>query len=416
MKQSSYIVKQLLSFCICLMTITATVEAKEGLKDYSFVRGVCHIGWMNDEATIKKELGYAKRINLNNTRIWLPMDQYRSNPKEFVSKLKNYIRIAHHMGFGVMPILWNGNGLNPEILEDNYWPEAEKYVTDIVDALKNEPGLFIWDIMNEPTCNDYHNLAPNDEERKIRRKKIFDFVRRNCQLVRQLDSKNAITVGVTLSFNLEEASPDLVDVLSFHDYSTTVAGMKRSYDAAKKVSEKYNKPILNSETGCMGRANPYDLAIQTCENYGAGWYLFELMISGYWSDIHGIFYSDGTIRDPSIVAAIMGCFRNRDTATMIKERPNKEGHAEWAIRQVEDALKEETTAFRHRRASTDRMLEAAEYCANLLESSQMVPMHDLPSAKIAAWRKQNPKDRDEQAIRRFTYELAQQLKLHCQIF
>lgn len=391
-------------------------KADATLKDYSHVRGVCHIGWMSDEATIRKELGYARRIHLNSTRIWLPMDRYKAAPDEFVKKLKTYVRIAHEMGFGVMPILWNGNGLNPDILKEGYREEADAYVRDIVGALKDEPGLFIWDIMNEPTCNDYHNLAPNEEERKVRRKEIFDFVRRNCQLVRQLDSKNAITVGTTLAFNLEEASPDLVDVLSFHDYSTTVAGMERSYEAAQKVAEKYRKPLLNSETGCMGRANPYDLAIQTCEKHGAGWYLFELMISGYWSDIHGIFYADGTVRDPSIVAAVMGCFRNRDVSTMVKERPNKEGHAQQAVRQVEEALKEETTAFRHRKASTERILEAAEFCANLLESAQMLPMHDLPTAQIAAWRKQPAAERDEQAIRRFAYDLAQKLKQCCQLF
>lgn len=403
----------LLSF---LLIGISGIEADETLKDYRHVRGVCHIGWMSDEATIRKELGYARRIHLNSTRIWLPMDRYKAAPDEFVKKLKTYVRIAHEMGFGVMPILWNGNGLNPDILKEGYREEADAYVRDIVGALKDEPGLFIWDIMNEPTCNDYHNLAPNEEERKVRRKEIFDFVRRNCQLVRQLDSKNAITVGTTLAFNLEEASPDLVDVLSFHDYSTTVAGMERSYEAAQKVAEKYRKPLLNSETGCMGRANPYDLAIQTCEKHGAGWYLFELMISGYWSNIHGIFYADGTVRDPSIVAAVMGCFRNRDVSTMVKERPNKEGHAQQAVRQVEEALKEETTAFRHRKASTDRILEAAEFCANLLESAQMLPMHDLPTAQIAAWRKQPAAERDEQAIRRFAYDLAQKLKQCCQLF
>jgi len=408
--------KKIILLLSLLLLGLSGIKADEAWKDYRWVRGVCHIGWMSDEATIRKELGYAQRIHLNSTRIWLPMDRYKAAPDEFVKKLKTYVRIAHEMGFGVMPILWNGNGLNPDILKEGYREEADAYVRDIVGALKDEPGLFIWDIMNEPTCNDYHNLAPNEEERKVRRKEIFDFVRRNCQLVRQLDSKNAITVGTTLAFNLEEASPDLVDVLSFHDYSTTVAGMERSYEAAQKVAEKYRKPLLNSETGCMGRANPYDLAIQTCEKHGAGWYLFELMISGYWSDIHGIFYADGTVRDPSIVAAVMGCFRNRDVSTMVKERPNKEGHAQQAVRQVEEALKEETTAFRHRKASTDRILEAAEFCANLLESAQMLPMHDLPTAQIAAWRKQPAAERDEQAIRRFAYDLAQKLKQCCQLF
>ena len=86
------------------------------------------------------------------------------------------------------------------------------------------------------------------------------------------------------------------------------------------------------------------------------------------------------------------------------------------MRQVEEALKEETTAFRHRKASTERILEAAEFCANLLESAQMLPMHDLPTAQIAAWRKQPAAERDEQAIRRFAYDLAQKLKQCCQLF
>ncbi|MEJ2147381.1 MAG: hypothetical protein P8020_19845 [Acidobacteriota bacterium] len=29
------------------------------------------------------------------------------------------------------------------------------------------------------------------------------------------------------------------------------------------------------------------------------------MIQGYWGEIHGLFYPDGTIRDPATIAAIM---------------------------------------------------------------------------------------------------------------
>ena len=395
----------------CLMALLQIASAEKPLKDYSFVRGVCYTGWMSDdEAQIKKELGYARRINLNSTRIWLSYNAYKRNPKGYIAKLKRYVQLAYDMGITTMPILWNGNGLNPATLEEDFWGDGDAYVKDVVSALKNEKGLFVWDIMNEPTCNDYHNAAPSQEIRKERRAKIFKFVRHYCELVKQLDKVNAITVGVTYASALEDASPDLVDVLAFHDYSTTRARIESGYKVAESIAQKYGKPLMNNEMGCIGRANPYDIAIEICESHKAGWYLFELMIGGYWGDIHGIFYPDGTIRDPNIVAAVMGCFKNRDLKTTVRENPNKENHVNNAIRQMEEALKENTETFRYRQASSDRILEAAEFCANLLESSQMVPMFELPTAKIETWRKQKPEERDLYEIKKFAYDLVKKLK------
>ena len=87
-----------------------------------------------------------------------------------------------------------------------------------------------------------------------------------------------------------------------------------------------------------------------------------------------------------------------------------------ALKMIEDSMKQETKVFRNKRNSTDDMLEAAEYCANLLEASEMVPMCDPPTARIKAWRAQKESERDVQAIRKFTYELGQTLKEKCQIY
>ena len=382
--------------------------------DYSKIRGVCYLGWREDEATVRTQLGYAKRIGINSTRIWL--GGYDRDPQGFIKSLKNYVKIANEMGISVMPILWNGNGLDPAILEESYWEEyGDGYVRATVNALKGMDGLLCWDIMNEPTCNDYYNKSPEDEK-EARADKIFRFVRHYCQLVKEIAPKNDITVGVTYPKAIERASADLVDVISFHDYLQTRAEITASYELAKSIADKYGKQMINSETGCIGRSNPYDLALQIAGEYNVGWYIFELMIGGYWGDIHGIFYPDGTVRDPSIVAACLGIFRNRDLSTSVPEYPDKEGHVTAAIKLVEEAFSESKESFRSTRASTDAILEAAERCANLLEASQMVPMHDMPSAKIAAWRKQDPKDRNEKEIRKFAYDLVQLLKENCEIF
>lgn len=60
-------------------------------RDYSFIRGVCHPGaWIrSDREMIEKELGYAQRLNLNSSRIWLMKRQHDNNPDAFVEKLQH---------------------------------------------------------------------------------------------------------------------------------------------------------------------------------------------------------------------------------------------------------------------------------------------------------------------------------------
>jgi tetratricopeptide (TPR) repeat protein len=390
-------------------------SASEPLKDYSFIRGVCYPGgWSGDQKIIERDLGYAKRLQINSTRIWLSYRGYNQDPKSYIEKLRNYVRTAYSFGITTMPVLFNGNDLNPATLTKEFRDTtANKYVKAIVDAIKNEPGLLIWDIMNEPSWNDYLLKSPPEEKQK-RESEVNDFVRYYCSYVKKLDPRNAITVGHTFAADIPMAG-DLVDVISFHDYLATRMKVENSYTEAEKFANKYNKPLINSELGCIGRANSYDMALEICESHKLGWYVFELMIQGYWSDIHGLVYPDGTIRDPSIIAAIYGFYRNRDLKTNIKPNPNKEGHVDKALEMLEKALKNEPTGFRNRRTSSDEILEAAEYCANLLEAAEMVPMYEPPTAKIKAWRSMPENERDIEAIRTFAYELGLTLKKYCKI-
>lgn len=385
-------------------------------KDYSNIRGVCYPGgWMGDQATIERDLEYAQRLQLNSTRIWLGYRRYKRDPENFIDKLRNYVRTANKMGISTMPILWNGNMIDPAILDEDFKEEGKSYVKAVVDALKDEEGLLMWDVMNEPSCNDYFRNATGDDKTE-HENKIWEFVRFYCKYVKEIDPENAITVGVTYPRFLEQ-SADLVDIFSFHDYLETRQRVENSYLEAEEISANHgNKPLINSEMACLGRANPYDMAIDICEKHKVGWYVFDLIIGGYWGDVHGLVYPDGTVRDPSIIAAILGFQRNRDVETSIKPNPNKEGYAYKALNLIEDAMKEETEVFRNKKKSTDEILEAAEFCANLLEACEMVPMYDPPTAKIRAWRNQKEEDRDEEAIRAFAYDLGLTLKKYCQIY
>jgi len=182
---------------------------------------------------------------------------------------------------------------------------------------------------------------------------------------------------------------------------------------AKELGLKWNKPILNTETGCLGRANPYEIELELAEKHKIGWYLFNLIIEGFWGDIHGLVYPDGTTRDPGVIAALFGFYRKR-SSDRIKVNANKEGHAYRAVRAVEDSLRvEPTTLFMSKQKTTDDILTAAEYCVNLLEAAQMVPMWDPPSAQIEYWRSLPEEERDIWEIRRFAYEMAELVRKNC---
>ena len=49
---------------------------------------------------------------------------------------------------------------------------------------------------------------------------------------------------------------------------------------------------------------------------------------------------------------------------------------------IEDALKQDTTLFRNKKTSSEEILEAAEYSADLLEGAEMVPIYEPPTARI----------------------------------
>ena len=382
------------------------------LQDYSFLKGVNH-GLERDEAALRRHLGYGKRLGINSVRIWLSYKEFANEGAGYVDALRQYIRVCDSEGVTVMPILFNGNGIDPAILEEAFLPEGETFAKAIVEGVKDGPGLIMWDIMNEPPCNPLILEAPSQEVKDGWYAKIWKFVRHFCKFVKGLDPVNAITVGNWLAVDME-SSADLVDVLSYHDYSTTLKGVTDAAELALSVGKKYGKPVINNETCCIARANPYDTVIQKMNELHIPWYVFNLMIEGYWNDVHGIFYEDGTVRDPAIAAAIVGCFRNRDLNALVPEKPNREQQATKSVQKAAELLSDSNAdGFGYGRLNVSALLDVCEEMANLLEAGQLAPMQIPPTARITAWRKQEHPN--ELEVKKFTYELAKTLKDACQL-
>jgi hypothetical protein len=106
------------------------------------------------------------------------------------------------------------------------------------------------------------------------------------------------------------------------------------------------------------------------------------MITRHWGTVHGVFYPDGTVRDPAIPAAILGFFRNRGK-NVVEEVPDRENHVTEAVAKNKKWLNDP-------KADWETGLDLAEISANLLEAAQLVPMHDLPSRQVGLLRGGSP--------------------------
>ncbi len=382
------------------------------------LRGVNYSPFSYDKERIRRELSYGRRVNLNSIRGWLSFRAWERFGKEYIIRLRNAVRVAYNCGYRTMPILFNGNGENSASLPDELRPAMKRYVSEIVEALKDEPGLIMWDAMNEPLCNPWIYSCSDPDEKKARTDRVWSFLKEIIPLIRSCDPGHDITVGYTTAWEIEDSVCSICDILSFHDYSPVRSRLDANFRLAAEWGEKYGIPVIQTETGCLARANPYDMVLEACERYKMGWFVFELMIHDRCDSEHGVFYPDGTVRDPATIAAMMGCYRCRDRETMVLPVPNREGHAVRAVEEIKKALTEYTDdAFDYRPSDLEKLFEASEYAANLLECCDMIPMADPPTAQINAWRKQTAEGGRPSLgeVRQFAYGLAKRLKEICQI-
>jgi hypothetical protein len=369
----------LISFAVISFVAPAASgsETKVSVMNYSAIRGVnyCAAGghhvehWLKyDPQETARDLDYARKINLNQVRVFLSYSAYLQNKDAFRKNLLDLARACQARGIGLMPVV----AYKAEMIHESApYPLSRAWVQDLIHTLADEPALALWDVFNEP---DY---PPNHANRPA----VMAYARVMAQLFHEVGTRAPVTIGYAFEKSMEE-NADVVDVLSFHDYSPTRDEIRQQISAAISFGAKVGKPVINTELGCTGRANPYDVAIEEYSRANVGFYVWELMVTKRWGDVHGIFYPDGTIRDPAIPAALLGLYRNRG-ADAVDEFPDREG---WVTRTVTDGRKWLGEA----NASYAEGLRLAEIATNLLEANELVPMRDLPSRRLARLRGEKP--------------------------
>ncbi len=323
-------------------------------------------GWIHyDSVTVEFDLNLAKSLNLNQVRVFVPYAAYTEDKKDLPARLRQFVRECHKKHVGVMVVVGSGPWLQDTTLRS----QAREWVRFLVKAISNEPGLKMWDVMNEP---DWPTMPKELVARKIENARFM------AKTFHEIDHNTPVTIGCAFVDGMIECADD-VDVLQFHDYLPTREQIRSNIKRAKEFAAKVHKPLIDGEIGCIARANPYDVTLQEHMNAKVGWYIWELMIVRKgWGSVQGVFYEDGTVRDPSIPAAIMGFFRKR-SADILPSVPDKEGWVSMTIDRSEKWINDSTRTWRDG-------LDIAETEANLLEAGELTAMRIPPTWQIGMLR------------------------------
>jgi hypothetical protein len=393
----------ILAACIALPAAARSGGVKFA-PDYSDMRGFNYNPisakdgndkWVHyNHAEIDRDFGYAERLKLNTVRMFLSYHAWLADRAGFDEKLKDFTRIAYAHHVGVMFVVVDGPpGMMPDLFEESAKPKLREYAQDLVRAVGNEPGLSFWDAANEPDWVHPPAALPNTNQPQ--RIKVARFM---AQALKEFDHNTPVTVGCMM-LDCTEQTADVVDVLSHHDYSQTRAQIDVDIARAQKMSAALKKPAINTEMACVGRANPYDIELEEHNKAHMGWIIWELMIAQYWGNVHGVMYADGTVRDPSIVAALFGFYRNRGK-DIVMEQSDREGITSGVLQDARKWLDNPHPDW------FDGMV-IAETEANTLEAAQLVSMRNPPTRAVELLRAAAP---DIAALRlviqRFSDELA----------
>ncbi|HXR08661.1 MAG TPA: hypothetical protein VN765_15095, partial [Candidatus Acidoferrum sp.] len=360
-----------------------TVTANLTPKDLSAIRGANYRGtgatdttdyWRHYNASeTERDLTYADRLKLNQLRVFVNYSSWAADKPAFRRNLVELARACHRHHIGLMITV----GDTQTFLNDDGSINRDHVlglISALVSAMGNEPALAFWDASNEP---DY-NAAGTPPDRQQKRLEIARLI---AARFHALDKQTPVTIGVAYERNME-ALADAVDVLSFHDYLPTRASIADDIARAKAFAVRTGKQVINTEIGCVARANPYDVTLEEHMKAHVGWYIWELMITKRWGNVHGVFYPDGTIRDPAIPAAMFGLFRNRSDNAIL-ENVNRESWVNHDIAAAQAWLDNPVGDWK------DGLI-AAEKLANLLEGAQLIAMREPPTRTIGLLRQGPP--------------------------
>lgn len=134
--------------------------------------------------------------------------------------------------------------------------EHLSYLSAIVNRLKNNQYVFLWDAKNEP--DHPANISGHEDWDKApeQKAKIMNWLERMCNVMRALDPNHPVTAGMRLYPNTVDVL-GFVDVACFHSYNSPITDSTQ-IPVIKSAMGASVKPILAEEFGWPTHPTPCD--------------------------------------------------------------------------------------------------------------------------------------------------------------
>ena len=234
-----------------------------------------------DEATLDRELGFAKGLGFNSMRVFLHDLPWQQDAKGFSFRINRFLQLADKHDIKILMVLFDscwyplpylGSQMPPRPYTHNSgwvqspgvaalqtpgeYPRLHAYVTGVVRRFANDKRIIGWDVWNEP--DNWDGGAPGRPDLEPKNK--FDYVQtllpQVFAWVREAGPSQPLTSGVWKGdwssddklAPIERIQLENSDIISFHNYGD-LTGLQK----ATNTLRRFNRPILCTEY--MARPN-----------------------------------------------------------------------------------------------------------------------------------------------------------------
>ena len=279
----------------------------------------------------RRDLGYAKLINLNALRVWASYEYWRRAPERFKASFDQLLEAAEANGIRILVSLFERCGKpyvgdemwstdprtafamkspHPEVFSpdnSNLWEEPRLFVKWFLESYRDDQRLLAIEVMNEP------QFAADDEPPSV------PFAKSMFVTAKAMQGTVPLTIGIDDHEELaDEFVPLGLDVIQFHDnFPASGDALEKHIRAALALGAKHNLPVWLGE---WQRARPsgsgwgnekltveekrpnYASLASAVQKYPVGSFFWSLMIKRAYlppqrekGTINGLFWPDGSV-------------------------------------------------------------------------------------------------------------------------
>jgi hypothetical protein len=303
-----------------------------------------------DPKIVERDLGYAKRVNLNALRVWLSYAWWNADRKDLERKFEHLLTVAEKRGIRVLVGLFDAVGAeaNGETLTDRnlqtatavsepgdyvmedpaHWSGVRRYVNWFMDRYRNDDRLLAISAMNEPGWSA--------TERR--------FARAMFQEVANRKGSVPLSVGATSLTNSARFVDWGADVVQFHyNFPRNPEIIRQLLAEASELQQALGRPVWLTEWQRVRRSGGgfggkiegtewqpnYATLAPLIRNASIGSFFWSLMVKPAWVPaqrkqgvVNGLFHEDGAVwsqKDARAIKSMSG--ENAFSGTERRRRP-----------------------------------------------------------------------------------------------